>query len=351
MLFNTQDVQSRGTLQGGIRIKGSSSLFTPAQITTWLSTIGFPSHFTEDDILEGRFPTTLENLHLVARLYLVAFPYENTMMHYSIDHWMDISAEGLYQRMVVERRGSYCFGLNTLFFQMICGLGYRAYTGSARVNIAKDISDPPVYTAPSHMIIFVQLGEESNETYFVDVGCGGSGLTRPILLSDAEDNIVIGTTPTEKHRLTRGSHPASRLSSSKSEWHLEILHIKEDIRPPLWKVVYSFSEEEFFLTDYEAANFVVCRQSGGLFWENVICSKHFWLDSREIDNPILTRHMGRLGMEGRVTRRHIGPQSEIIRTVTTEAERADVLRELFGINLSTEDLEHINGREAALVFH
>lgn len=38
---------------------------------------------------------------------------------------MDISPEGLYQRLVVEGKGSYCFGMNGLFLQMIRGLGYR----------------------------------------------------------------------------------------------------------------------------------------------------------------------------------------------------------------------------------
>ncbi|KNZ80072.1 Arylamine N-acetyltransferase [Termitomyces sp. J132] len=133
------------------------------------------------------------------------------MMHYSAEHFMDISTERLYQRIVVEHQGSYCFGLNTFFFQMLCGLGYRAYTGSARVNHAKEASDTPIYTGLSHMIIFVQPGEESNVTYLVDVGFGGSGLTRPICLSSSEDNIVMGATPTEQHRLTRDAHPDSRL--------------------------------------------------------------------------------------------------------------------------------------------
>ncbi|KAF5387859.1 hypothetical protein D9615_000166 [Tricholomella constricta] len=344
-----------GNLQSGAWIRRSDSLYTPGQITTWLSVIEFPYRFTEDDILHARFPTTLENLHFLVRLSLVAFPYENTMMHYSADHTMDISTAGLYQRIVIERRGSYCFGLNILFLQMLCGLGYRSYGGSGRINISNQPSESPLYTARSHMVIFVQPGEESTKTYLVDVACGGSGPIRPILLSDAEDNVVIGTTPTEKHRLTRGAHPESKLASSKSEWHLEVLHIKPGMTPPQWKVVYSFSEEESFPVDYESANFAVCRRPQGLFWENVVCSKLFWIDSveigstdSEIDGSIMTRYMGRIGMEGRITRRHIGSGSEVLRTVSTETERAEVLREIFGMNVAGEDLEHIRGRKAAL---
>lgn len=67
----------------------------------------------------------------------------------------------------------------------------------------------PAYTPQTHMVLFVQPIEGSNVTYLVDTGFGGSGLARPILLSDAEDNVVMGCTPTEKHKLTKGVMPGS----------------------------------------------------------------------------------------------------------------------------------------------
>jgi hypothetical protein len=60
------------------------------------------------------------------------------------------------------------------------------------------------------MIIFVQPIQDSNKTYLVDVGFG-IGLARPILLSNADDNVIMGATPSEKHRLTRGSNTATSL--------------------------------------------------------------------------------------------------------------------------------------------
>ena len=61
------------------------------------------------------------------------------------------------------------------------------------------------------MIIFVQPIVDSNETYVVDVGFGRNNLSQPILLSNAETNVVWGAVPPERHRLTRGSHPSSSL--------------------------------------------------------------------------------------------------------------------------------------------
>lgn len=38
---------------------------------------------------------------------------------------MDVTAEGVFQRLVVDRLGgSYCFGLNTLLLEVLKGLGF-----------------------------------------------------------------------------------------------------------------------------------------------------------------------------------------------------------------------------------
>jgi len=66
------------------------------------------------------------------------------------------------------------------------------------------------YTSPVHQIIFVQP-EEGEITYVVDVGFGTPGLMRPILLSCAEDNTVMGVDRTEMHRLTRSAYPSTSL--------------------------------------------------------------------------------------------------------------------------------------------
>ncbi|KAG6893745.1 hypothetical protein C0993_000393, partial [Termitomyces sp. T159_Od127] len=70
-----------GTLKGGLMIKRGSSAYTPRQAVLWLLSIEFPHAVSEEDIAHGRFPTTLENLTLINRLFLVTVPFENTMMH------------------------------------------------------------------------------------------------------------------------------------------------------------------------------------------------------------------------------------------------------------------------------
>lgn len=94
----------------------------------------------------------------------------------------------------------------------------RAYPGSARVNLSFHSPDnsAPNFTFRSHMVIFVQPHPDSNKTYLVDVGFGSSGLAQPLLLSEAEDNVVFGTSFTEKHKLICGADKESSLGMDES---------------------------------------------------------------------------------------------------------------------------------------
>ncbi|KAL0961268.1 hypothetical protein HGRIS_006231 [Hohenbuehelia grisea] len=346
----------KGILRSGALIKKRPSCYSTSQVRRWLQAIGFPGNWTEDDIDNGRFPTTLENLERILLHQLVTFAYENIPMHYSSHHTMDISPDALFQRLVVERQGSWCFGLNGLLYQMLLGLGYRAYAGGSRINLAP-IAVPPNYTDFVHMIILVQPSENSNITYLVDAGCAGSGPARPILLSDADDNMVEGASPTERHRLRRGLYEHTSPGDYGIIWRLEVLHDKPD--PPsavgLWRIVHSFSEDERSQSELERANVSVYTAKQGWFWEKVICSRHFWLDSQdnETDHPSEgldqgTKYLGRLVIDGDTLKRHIGNRVEVVQTVTSERERARLLSDAFGIRIEEEALAYIAGRAAAL---
>ena len=70
-----------GTLRDGLYIKSMPSPYTPYQISQWLCCIGFPTKCTEADISSSKFAATLDNLEVLMRLHLLAFPFENTSMH------------------------------------------------------------------------------------------------------------------------------------------------------------------------------------------------------------------------------------------------------------------------------
>ncbi|KAJ7488132.1 hypothetical protein FB451DRAFT_1081742 [Mycena latifolia] len=347
--------QTRGLLRGGLWIKRTASVYSTEQVAQWLSKIKFPGDISSIE-------PSLDNLGLLARLSLTTFPFENTPMHYTAAHSMDITYQALYERMVAssEGKGSYCFGLNGLFFQMLKGLGFRVYAGSGRINEQAPGVDP-IFHAFVHMILFVQPIEGSNATYFVDVAAGA---VCPILLEEGE--MVMGASPSEHHTLIRTARADSSLESSpnsqmpeKFEWRLQSVHdSKEPGQPKTTRVMYSFIEDEFFDADYKAFNYSVLGLTAGLFWENVVCMKFFWMSDEEVrsvDGDIdtatltpLTRYLGRVAMAGDAVRRHVGTQTTVLRVMKSEVERAEALKEFFGITIPHEDLKYIHGRGAEL---
>ncbi|KAJ7214414.1 arylamine N-acetyltransferase 1 [Mycena pura] len=348
---------TRGLLRDGLWIKQTPSVYSQEQVSRWLAKINYLGDLAS-------LKPSLESLSLLARLSLATFPFENTPMHYTAAHSMDITYEGLYERMVASSAGgSYCFGLNGLFFQMIKALGFRAYSGAGRIN-EQGPGVEPVFHAFVHRVLFVQPIAGSNVTYIVDTG-DGTGLVRPMLLADG--GIVEGASPTEQHRLTLTARADSSLESSpnsptaqKFEWRLESLHAAKDAgRPPTARVMYSFIEDEFFDEDYRASNYHVLGLTEGLFWENVMCIRSFFMSDdevRSVDPSVdpaaltpLTRYLGRLTMAGSTVRRYVGMQTTVLREMKTEEERAEALREFFGISIPQEDLESIRGRGAELV--
>ncbi|KAJ7751535.1 hypothetical protein DFH07DRAFT_1032430 [Mycena maculata] len=178
----------------------------------------------------------------------------------------------------------------------------------------------------------MQPMEGSNTTYFVDVGAAA----HPMLLADGE---VVRLAPTSKgpRSLSGGSSPS-----------------KDPTQPKISRVLYSFIDDEFFDADYKAVNYSVLGLTAGRFWENVVRVKFFWISNeavRSIDDTAdpatltpLTRYMGWLAMAGNAVRSHIGTQMAVLREMKTEVERADALKEFFGIDIPHEDLKHTRSR-------
>ncbi|KAJ7587851.1 hypothetical protein C8J56DRAFT_942714 [Mycena floridula] len=145
-------------------------------------------------------------------------------------------------------KGSWCFGLNGLFCQMLKGLGYRVYTGAARIN-REPTGVKPVFHGLVHMVLFVQSYIEDrpgNMRYLVDVS---GGALRPILLE--QNQRVMGASPSERHpkSSTKGLAPL--------EWRLEAFHRDKHSESWTSRVMYSFIEDEFFVNEFENFNYSI----------------------------------------------------------------------------------------------
>ncbi|TFK66481.1 cysteine proteinase [Pluteus cervinus] len=400
----------RGTLRNGYWIKHPSAspnspyTYTSEQVRAYLVEIGLigPTQSAED--VKAKVKPTYHNLEKIVRGHLRRFPFENTEIHYSPTHELDVTPQGAFQRLVGEKKGgSYCFGMNGVMYGILRGLGYRVYSGTARVNhnsplpptgrIGSDggqTHQRPVYTPLSHMVLFVQPfvdytrdgeatseGQGNNQTYMIDVGFGSPGLARPILLADDgedDDQGVMGVGRTERHRLKRGTAGGENIISSLStsrdgltstgsvlnqaepdmgDWVLQVWHAKasdlaESGVPAQhqnrgWKTLYTFTEAEYFLQDYLNSSLAICHTKVGIFWEHVFVCKHAAED--DSDDSELIRTI----LFSTELRRTVRGKSELIRKVESEKERLEVLQDVFGIVYDVEEaLGCVKGRVVEL---
>ena len=120
----------------------------------YLKRIGFRTAVKKD----------LSSLNALIQAQLTHVPFEN------LGIWANgicpsIDKADLYEKIVVQCRGGYCFELNTLFRHLLNYLGFDAYQAvSSLVN--EDGSAQPA----AHNVIICQL---DGEKYLIDVGFGG----------------------------------------------------------------------------------------------------------------------------------------------------------------------------------
>lgn len=88
---------------------------------------------------------------------------------------LPLDLDALYDRLVLRRRGGYCFEQNRFMFEMLQELGFEVYRYLARVTIDGTV-DPPL----THRVTVVLV---NGQRYVVDVGFGGIGPLRPIPMS------------------------------------------------------------------------------------------------------------------------------------------------------------------------
>lgn len=88
---------------------------------------------------------------------------------------LPLDVESLYQRIVINRRGGYCFEQNALMFAMLQELGFKVQLYLGRVIYNQDIH-PPL----THRITLVDFGKDR---YVVDVGFGPLGPQLPVSMS------------------------------------------------------------------------------------------------------------------------------------------------------------------------
>lgn len=107
---------------------------------------------------------SLQTLFKLQRNHLINVPFENLDIH--LNRYIDCSSlEAIYEKVVVKRRGGFCFELNQLFAWLLVKLGYSVEYLSCSVYNKKYKKWTPWF---AHMALMVHINEETS--YLCDVG-------------------------------------------------------------------------------------------------------------------------------------------------------------------------------------
>jgi N-hydroxyarylamine O-acetyltransferase len=92
-------------------------------------------------------------------------PFENLSIH--LGEPIVLAPAELFEKIVLRRRGGFCYELNGLFGLLLAALGYRVELLAARM-VRAGRSGPPLF----HMALRARTPEESGPGWLVDVGFG-----------------------------------------------------------------------------------------------------------------------------------------------------------------------------------
>lgn len=185
----------------------------------------------------------LDFLSEIIRRHAAQFAFSSVGPMLGDDLPLDI--ESLYRRIVLKRRGGYCFEQNGLLFAMLQELGYEVGLYLGRVIYNQDI-----HPGLTHRITLVKIGDAQ---YVADVGFGPLGPQSPVCMS--------GETSRENFRIFRvlERHPG--------EFHMQTL------KDGGFYSMYKFELARYGPADCEVGHFYSHKHPKATFVNHLVVAK------------------------------------------------------------------------------
>jgi N-hydroxyarylamine O-acetyltransferase len=188
----------------------------PFDLPTYLDRIGLET-----------CPATLDGLRALQTAQIGTIPFENVLPF--LGKVPDLDRDSLWQKLVQNRCGGYCFELNLLLGDALAAIGFSARQVLARVRMGA-----PEGGARTHLAHVVTL---NGAEWLVDAGFGGQAPAEPVCIS-AEDQQI-------RDRIYR-----IRFEAESGE------HVLERQTDEGWFALYGFDRVDVRPADIEASNFL-----------------------------------------------------------------------------------------------
>ena len=246
---------------------------------------------------------TLRDLHL---LHLQHIPYENIDVFCRRGARLD--PDTLTEKILLRRRGGYCFEQNGLFFMALTALGFRCHPNMARVH-----RNRPRPGGRTHQVNLVEL---EGETWVCDVGFGGSGFRYPLLLQADREVEQLSEVYRFHASDLHGFYLQKRLGDE-------------------WQPLYTFKVDPALPIDMEIANFYTANSPDHVFLSTIMGTR-----MTERGRVTLSDHTFKVFDLTRGTMERV--------VVTDFAAYLDHLQEHLGVELNDAERESLEHRFAAL---
>lgn len=195
---------------------------------------------------DGPRAASVEVLHALTRAHTEHIPFEN--LDVLLGRGIDLADDVLFDKLVVRKRGGYCFEHNALFLRVLRTLGFDAKPLSARGRIFwPDRSFIPPRT---HLLLKVTL---DGADWITDVGVGAASLTAAVRVELGVEQ----ETPHDKRRIIR----------EHDRYYHQVLYGDQ------WTDVYEFTGEEMPAIDRVLANWYTSAHPESHFKDRMIVAR------------------------------------------------------------------------------
>ncbi|MBE6552332.1 MAG: arylamine N-acetyltransferase [Ruminococcaceae bacterium] len=171
--------------------------------------------------------TDSKTLRMLQYAHITTVPYENLDIIHKKPLCLDI--DYLYDKIVLRRRGGYCFESNALFNSLLYELGFKTQSLFARFIRGSDESIP--MRRHRIMRVFLEDGD-----YLADVGVGNAAPRYPVKIMEGITDEQFG----EKYRFVKDNILG---------WVLQ------EYKNGSFSNCFSFTDEPTYEVDYRAASF------------------------------------------------------------------------------------------------
>lgn len=184
--------------------------------------------------------------------------------------------------------------------------------------------------------------------FSVDVAFGGDGPTSPLPMDGAGS--VIQNLGAQEVRLIHNNIPKQLLREPKLWVYQYRNSAKEE-----WNSFYSFAEIEFFQEDFEVQNWWTSAKTLHRWTVLVVrflrkgepiklCQAKDWERDEEQDVNVV----GKVMLVNNLIKVNMGGKTQVVHEFNSEEDRLQALREYFGIDLTQEEVQSIDGWDMAL---